>query len=103
MKSLTILMPSVSSCSVTQCAYNAKRQCHARAITVGDGVNPACDTYLCLDDPNAPHVKEDKSLAGVGACKVSACIHNLYYECMAEQIEVRHRADGIHCTTFSSH
>jgi len=40
MKTITIETPLVSECSVTECAYNLNSDCHARAITIGDGVHP---------------------------------------------------------------
>jgi hypothetical protein len=42
----TIEMPDVDGCDATECAYNMKGDCHARAITVGDGVHPGCDTRV---------------------------------------------------------
>ena len=43
---ITVELPAVSGCSATECAYNVDRNCHARAITIGDGLHPGCDTYF---------------------------------------------------------
>ena len=37
-------IPIIVECDAKECAYNAKKQCHAAAITVGDGMTPHCDT-----------------------------------------------------------
>jgi len=101
MKTITISMPLVSACYVTKCAYHVSANCHARAITIGDGTNPACDTYLCLQDPGEDHVKPDPIVAGVGACKVQSCRHNQRYECMADEISVGNFSDRVNCLTYS--
>jgi hypothetical protein len=96
MKCLSIEMPLVSQCSVSECAYNANSCCHARAITVGDGLHPGCDTYLFSD----PHSRAQQRTAGVGACKVSACQHNDDYECMADSITVGSAGGQVTCLTY---
>jgi hypothetical protein len=97
MKQISVEMPVVEQCSVTECAYNTDRCCHARAITVGHGVHPGCDTYLA----SSSHTKAKQRTAGVGACKVSACRHNEDYECIADGISVGHTSDDITCLTYS--
>lgn len=103
MKTLSISMSVVQDCSVCECVYNAANGCHAKAITIGDTGNPACDTYLCLSaqaaggDPAPPG-----PAAGVGACKVDACRHNQDYECTAETISVGHRLDLVNCLTYAA-
>lgn len=97
MNRIAIDMPVVGECSVGECAYNVDRNCHARAITVGDGVHPGCDTFLQA----SPHARDSGRHAGVGACKLSSCQHNDDYECTAQQIAVGH--DGSHgacCLTY---
>ncbi|QOY96691.1 DUF1540 domain-containing protein [Massilia sp. UMI-21] len=89
-------MPVVGACSVAECAYNTDNGCHARAITVGDGVHPGCDTFLVA----TPHTRDTGRHAGVGACKVSSCQHNDDYECTAEQIAVGHAGHGACCLTY---
>jgi hypothetical protein len=101
MKQVSIEMPVVSQCSISQCAYNTDNCCHARAITVGDGAHPGCDTYLCLSDATAPHSNAKKRMAGVGACKVTACRYNEDYECMAEEIHVGQTGTDVNCLTFA--
>ena len=92
---LNVLVPEVSSCGVAGCCYNAEASCHARAITIGDGSNPGCDTYMAA----ARHTS-DRTQAGVGACKVTVCKHNRDYECQAEAIRVEMRRGEAGCVTF---
>jgi len=96
MKNESIGMPEVSRCDVSKCSYNVGSNCHAIAITVGDGSHPGCDTFL---DSNK-HVKETKRIAGVGACKVISCQHNEDLECSAEKIIVGVTKNDINCRTF---
>lgn len=93
---ITVDMPVVSECAVTECAYNNSQACHAKAITVGDGANPGCDTYL----GSASHTRRSSGTAGVGACKVSHCKHNDDFECQAESINVGFESSQVHCLTF---
>lgn len=98
MEKITIEMPLVSSCTVNDCAYNVTQSCHAKAITIGDGHNPGCDTFFELSS----HNKETKRIAGVGACKVSTCKYNNDYECVAVNINVGLVSNhNINCLTFS--
>lgn len=96
MNRLAIDMPVVGKCSVGECTYNLHNACQARAITVGDGVHPGCDTFLQA----APHARDSGRHAGVGACKVVACQHNDDYECSADQIAVGHAGGGACCLTY---
>ena len=95
---ITLEMPLVSECSVDECTYNVDRACHARAITIGDGVHPGCDTFFRA----AGHSKESHRIAGVGACKVTACQHNDDYECVAEDIHVGFEGSSINCLTYAT-
>jgi hypothetical protein len=88
-------MPAVAECGASECAYNVDGSCHARAITIGDGVHPGCDTFLA-----APRHSRSLRTAGVGACKVVGCRHNDDFECQAQSISVDRRSDGVECTTF---
>ena len=99
-KQLSIQMPVVSQCSVSDCAYNTNNGCHARAITVGDTVRPGCDTYFSM--PGSTHSKAGQRTAGVGACKVSSCQFNEDFECVAEEIAVGHASNEINCLTYQS-
>jgi len=96
MNRIAVDMPVVGECSVAECTYNTNNCCHARAITVGDGVHPGCDTFLAA----TPHSRDTGRHAGVGACKVSACQYNDDYECTAEQIAVGHAGHGASCLTY---
>lgn len=93
---IAIEMPIVGECCVAECAYNTDNGCHARAITVGDGVHPGCDTFLRA----TPHSRASERHAGVGACKVSACRYNDDYECVAEKIAVGHASRAVSCLTY---
>jgi hypothetical protein len=93
----SIEIADVGECDVTECAYNMASSCHARAITIGHGLHPACDTFL----PGEKHVSSTSGTAGVGACKVSACRYNEELECQADSIAVAHHGDHADCRTFS--
>ncbi len=95
MKTVTIEMPEVGQCAATECAYNRERMCHARAITVGDGTQPMCDTAYMA----GMHTRASM-IAGVGACKVAPCRHNNDLECQADLIEVALSGGDPTCMTF---
>ncbi|AKF10906.1 DUF1540 domain-containing protein [Sandaracinus amylolyticus] len=94
----TIEMPDVSACGVERCAYNVHGACHAKAITVGDGVHPGCDTFTM----SIRHTDGEVQAAGVGACKVAVCKYNHDLECDARSIEVDvdEEKDEATCVTF---
>jgi hypothetical protein len=92
---LKIDLPIVSECSVAACAYNAEQRCHAKAITVGDGAHPACDTFLAA----SVHT-HSAAQAGVGACKVSSCKYNRDLECTAERVQIGNHQSHADCLTF---
>lgn len=94
----TIEMPDVASCGVERCAYNVEGGCHAKAITVGDGIHPGCDTFTLSQRHSAGEVVS----AGVGACKVAICKHNRELECEARSIrvDVDEDKDEAACVTF---
>lgn len=94
---MTLDMPLVSTCDITDCAYNRGNNCHARAITIGDGVHPGCDTFFSNDT----HTRETGRIAGVGACKIDTCSYNEDFECSAESIEVSQDNFGVRCMTFT--
>lgn len=94
---MTIDMPYVAECSATECAYNMGERCHARAITIGDGVHPGCDTFLKA----TVHTQERQHIAGVGACKVTACLHNEDYECCADHVDVGLEDDTVRCMSYA--
>lgn len=97
MSTISLEMPIVSECSVTECAYNLKNGCHARAITIGAGVHPGCDTFF-----KHAHVRDASQTAGIGACKVTECKHNRDCECMAEGISVGQVGSAATCLTYTS-
>jgi hypothetical protein len=97
MNKVTIEMPLVKKCEADACAYNTGHRCHAKAITIGDGDRPGCDTFF----ENTSHTRLVTLTAGVGACKVVACRFNRDYECGAESIEVGFVANEARCRTFS--
>jgi hypothetical protein len=89
-------MPLVAECDVRECAYNTGDRCHARAITIGDGLHPACDTFV----RSPGRMERSAAIAGVGACKVSSCAHNSDLECQALSIRVGYHGDHPDCLTF---
>jgi hypothetical protein len=93
---MTLEMPCIQDCSVSACTYNHDQSCHARAVTIGDGAHPGCDTFFS----NGSHCKS-KSMAGVGACKISTCMHNADFECQAGEVSIGMGGGGACCTTFS--
>lgn len=92
-----IEMPVVASCDVSRCAYNVEGACHAKAITVGDGVHAGCDTFLRSERHTA---EEEVQAAGVGACKVAVCRYNRELECDARSIQVGDDDGEVGCLTF---
>lgn len=96
MEKVLIEMPKVNDCSVKKCGYNCDCSCHAKAITIGDGTNPGCDTFF---DSNE-HAKNTRINAGVGACKVKVCKHNKDFECTADKISVGFNDGKINCLSF---
>lgn len=91
-------MSEVAECTIAQCAYNVSKACHARAITIGDGVHPGCDTFF----KSAIHASNGHTQAGVGACKVANCVHNDDFECQADSIRVGNRGTTVECLTYTS-
>lgn len=97
MITLELEMTQVNTCNQRMCAYNKGNACHARAITIGDGLSPMCDTFFI----SKAHCNDTSHLAGVGACKVSACTHNSDFECQAELIDVAVAGGEVKCMTFA--
>ena len=94
---MTLDISAVDSCAVASCAYNVDESCHARAITVGDGLHPGCDTFFRADR----HVGHAGATAGVGACKVTNCQHNSDLECGAGTIRVTVHENHADCATYA--
>ena len=97
MKQIRLEMPTVAKCDVEHCAYNVTRKCRAKAITIGDSLDPECDTYL----RSASHTHEGKRIAGVGAFKVRGCVFNQDLECTADSIAVGVDGTKVHCFTYA--
>lgn len=93
---MTLEMPVIAECGVNDCAYNMNATCHARAITIGDGIHPGCDTFFAAE---TTHTKRER-LAGVGACKVTGCSHNEDYECTAQRITVGMKGSTVDCLSY---
>ena len=93
---ITVEMPLIKKCDVAECIYNVKAACHAKAITIGDGVHPGCDTFM----KGSGHVRNAGIKAGVGACKVAGCNYNADFECSAASINVSQQGGVVHCMTF---
>ncbi len=93
---ITVEMPLIKKCDVTECVYNARSSCHAKAITIGDNIKPNCDTFM----EGTGHIMNSGIKAGVGACKVSGCTYNSDFECSAESINISQQGGTIHCMTF---
>ncbi len=92
---MKIEMAEVMKCSAEECAYNHDGGCHARAITIGDGTVPHCDTAF-----NCGSHCSSNNKAGVGACKVGGCMHNVDFECQAANISVGTSGGRAMCKTF---
>lgn len=93
-------LPVIQACDASECAYNLDSKCHARAVTIGGGSHPACDTFISTErDTGRMHVRNRARTAGVGACKVSGCRHNVDLECEAEGIEVKKHGAHADCNT----
>lgn len=90
-------MAVVNECKITDCAYNLQDTCNARAVTIGDGVHPGCDTFFS----NTTHTHEFNEVTGVGACKVLSCRHNQDFECGAEAIAIGRNKSGVSCLTYA--
>ena len=93
---ILIEMPLIKACDVSECSYNLNESCHAKAITIGDGASPGCDTYMNAGS----HVRNKQIKAGVGACKVDGCSHNSDLECGAESINVSQEGGTVRCMTY---
>lgn len=96
MKKICLEMPIVAKCMVSECAYNLSSNCHARAITIGDSLQPGCDTFMA----GTRHAKSATQIAGIGACKTAGCKFNEDLECMAESIQVGIIKNEANCMTF---
>lgn len=97
MVNIAVEMPQVKGCQVSKCVYNLDNACNARAITIGDGTAPNCDTFYV-----AGRHARNRNTAGVGACKVTGCRFNDDYECQADEISVGSVESSAMCRTYQS-
>ena len=97
MEKLILEISQVQRCDARSCSYNVDGSCHAKAITIGDGAVPACDTYLDL----GIHCRTSSRTAGVGACKVSRCRFNDDLECTKTYISIGPSHERVECLDFS--
>lgn len=95
---MTMEMPRIKNCTVSDCSYNSTQICHTLAITVGEQEKPICDTYLKSELPGG----NDAVIAGVGACKMHMCLHNRDLVCAAETIKVRLKEGNPICQTHKN-
>lgn len=98
MDKLCFEIPIVSECKVSECAYNVSHNCHAYAITIGDGIRPGCDTFL----KETRHTRKAEQTAGIGACKIVGCKFNDDFECQTDNVRVGMVKNQANCLTFSA-
>ena len=97
MRKICLEMPIVTKCMASECAYNLNSNCHARAITVGNSLQPGCDTFMA----GSRHTKSVNQIAGIGACKTVGCKFNDDFECMAENVQIGMVKNEANCTIFA--
>lgn len=90
-------MADVAECTIPECVYNRASRCYAKAITIGNGEHPECDTFYSSHNHSPRH----ELTAGVGACKVHACRFNDDYHCTAARIYVGYVGSEVACRTFN--
>jgi len=91
-----MIASKVTTCTVTDCAYNSNETCHALAITVDNPTAATCATYT----PREEKAGVEMNVANVGACKASACKHNKDLVCTASSIKVGMKDNAVTCLTF---
>ncbi len=93
-----MLMPKISQCDVSECAYNHNKMCHALAITVGGGADHMCDTFIESEMQGG----DPQTVGSVGACRCMDCGHNDSLECQANEIQIGHMKNEVDCMTYRS-
>ncbi len=93
---MAVQTPKVLDCEVTDCSYNNNKQCHAVAITVGDGDCAMCDTFFKSSQKGGAM----EITGSVGACKESDCTFNKSLECAAPGIHVASHKGHADCSTY---
>ncbi|WP_136516191.1 DUF1540 domain-containing protein [Geomonas edaphica] len=91
-------MVKITSCNVTQCAYNKHNSCHTLAITVGGPSDacPECDTFMQGSQKGGIMDVQ----GGIGACKVENCSYNQSLECTASAVDVGMHESHPDCFTY---
>ena len=97
----------VKTCDMSECGFNREQRCHAAAIQVGDSAptldpDPRCDTFTPISGAKALYGAPDWN-AGIGACKVSVCIHNADLSCTVDAVSVGHHGSHADCQTYQPH
>lgn len=92
---ISVDVPEVGNCAAKHCAFNRDGNCHAQAITVGNSIDPVCDTFIASGQHN-----KRQPCAGVGACKVARCRHNDDLLCQADSVRVGMHGQHAKCETF---
>ena len=87
----------VMECDVTNCSYNQGRKCHTAAITIGQGTEPLCHTFIQMDMTGG----DLNTLANVGACKMAGCEYNDHLECSCDSVSIGMKGSQPDCLTFS--
>lgn len=87
----------VKGCDVSNCSYNQNSQCHTMAITIGEGSDPMCDTFVEMDMKGG----DMSTMADVGACKMANCQFNDHLECSSDSVQIGMKGSQPDCLTFS--
>lgn len=93
---MVMQMVKILDCSVTDCVYNKKKQCHTMAIDVGSQC-PMCEGYMHGESKGG----SENVVGGVGACHQSDCSFNQSFECHANGIHIGQHSDHADCETYS--
>lgn len=86
---------SVVTCTVGECSYNAKKNCTASDIKVGED-HPACATFTTSDTSQG----QGRGISHVGGCEATDCAFNSSKKCEAPGITVTHHADHADCGSY---
>jgi len=80
-------------CRISGCSFYADGFCHALSVTIGEAGQAMCDTFYLSET----HVKNNKVIANVGACKVEDCQYNCNLLCNRKHITVGRKDDDFYC------
>ena len=87
----------VQTCKVDGCSFNSHSRCHALAVTIGDGNNPRCDTFVQQGSDGGMETS-----TRVGACKVAGCVNNKKLVCKANFIDIAFNDNHPCCKNYQS-